>query len=108
MVNNNWYKWNSGNLQLRLQIQTRSSTEKFAEILEDRIKLRIHAAAVNGKANDAIIKFLSKEFQAPRSSIKILHGQRSTKKLVNIQNPGRLPGLPGLSSETVPELQHAT
>lgn len=56
MVNKDWYHWTSEGLQLRLQVQTRASDNKFAEILEDRIKLRIMASAVNGKANEAIIK----------------------------------------------------
>lgn len=56
MVNKDWYHWTSEGLQLRLQVQTRASVNKFAEILEDRIKLRIMASAVNGKANEAIIK----------------------------------------------------
>ena len=96
MVNNGWYYWKSGDLLLRLKVQTRASTDKFSELLEDRIKLRIKAPAVDGKANEAIIKVLSKEFRTPKSHIQILSGHRSKKKLVKIQKPGRLPGLPGL------------
>ena len=83
-------------MQLRLQVQTRASDNKFAEILEDRIKLRIMASAVNGKANEAIINFLSKEFRMPISCVHILRGHSNTKKLVLIHIPGRLPDLPGL------------
>lgn len=96
MVNNDWHYWISGDLQLKLKVQTRASTEEFAEILDNRIKLRIKAAAVDGKANEAIIKVLSKEFRTPKSMIKILRGHNSKKKLVKIQKPGHLPGLPGL------------
>ena len=96
MVNNDWYNWKSGDLLLRLKVQTRASTEKFAELLEDRIKLRIKAPAVDGKANEAIIKVLSREFRTPKSHIQILSGHSSKKKLVLIQKPGHLPDLPGL------------
>ena len=82
MVNSNWYDWKSGDLLLRLKVQTRASAEGFAEALDDRIKLRIKAAAVNGKANTAIIKVLSKEFRAPKSQITILSGHSSDKKIV--------------------------
>ena len=97
MVNKDWYQWKPEGLQLRLQVQTRASDNKFAEILEDRIKLRIMAAAVNGKANEAIIKFLSKEFRTPKSYVQILRGHSNSKKLVLINKPGRLPELPGLA-----------
>jgi uncharacterized protein (TIGR00251 family) len=96
MVNKDWYHWTSERLQLRLQVQTRASDNKFAEILEDRIKLRIMASSVNGKANEAIINFLSIEFRTPISCVHILRGHSNTKKLVLIHNPGRLPDLPGL------------
>ena len=73
-----------------------------AEILDDRIKLRIKAAAVDGKANEAIIKVLSKEFRTPKSHIRILSGHTSKKKTVKIHKPGHLPDLPGLGQTTPP------
>jgi len=96
MVNKDWYEWKSGDLLLRFQVQTRANISKFAEIIEDRVKLRIKAAAINGKANDTILKFFSKEFRMSKSSIKILRGYKSAKKPVCIHSPGRLPELPGL------------
>ena len=98
MANKDWYHWSPEGLQLRLQVQTRASDNKFAEILEDRIKLRIMAAAVNGKANEAIIKFLSKEFRTPKSCVQIWRGQSNSTKIVLIHDPGRLPVVPGLEA----------
>ena len=81
MVNKECYYWESGDLLPSLHVQTGASVDKFAEILEDRIKLRIKAASVNGKANEAIIKFLSKEFRTPKSYIQILRGNSSRKSV---------------------------
>lgn len=96
MIKKDWYHWQPEGLLLRIQVQTRASDNKFAEILENRIKLRIKAAAINGQANEAIIKFLSKEFRTPKSYVNILRGHNSTRKLVLIHSPGRVPELPGL------------
>jgi len=74
MVNKDWYHWQADRLRLLLQVQTRASDNKFAETLENRIKLRIKAATANGKANEAIIKFLSKEFRTPKPYVQILRG----------------------------------
>ena len=98
MTNKDWYHWQAEGLLLRLPVQTRASDNKFAEILEGRIKLRIKAAAANGKATEVVIKFLSKEFRTPKSYVKILHGHLNKQKLVLIHMPGRLPRLPGLES----------
>ena len=81
MVNKEYYYWESGDLLPSLHVHTGASVDKFAEILEDRIKLRIKAASVNGKANEAIIKFLSKEFRTPKSYIQILRGKSSRKSV---------------------------
>lgn len=93
MVNKDWYEWKSGNLILKLKVKTSANVSKFAEIIENRIKLRIKAIAEKGKTNDAILLFFSKEFRVPKSSVVILRGFKSTKKLVSILNPGQLPGL---------------
>ena len=97
MVNKCWYKWESGDLILSVQVQTRASADRFAELIGDRIKLRIKAPAVENRANEAIIKLLSKEFKTAKSQVQIVKGHTSTRKLVKVQNPGRLPELPGLT-----------
>ena len=99
MVNSSWYRWKSGSLLLNIQVQTRAGVNTFAGVIGDRIKLRIKAPAVNNQANEAIIKFLGKEFKTAKSQVQILSGYTSTKKLVEVQDPARLPALPGLTDE---------
>ncbi len=105
MVNIRWYEWKSGDLLLKLQVQAKAGTNKFTKVIEDRIKLRIKAPAENGKANDAILKFFSKEFRVPKSSVEILCGKKSTRKTVRIQTPSQLPELPGLQRIETKRLQ---
>jgi uncharacterized protein len=99
MVNSSWYRWKSGALLLNIQVQTRASVNTFADVIGDRIKLRIKAPAVKNRANEAIIKFLGKEFKTAKSQVQILSGYTSAKKLVKVQDPARLPALPGLTDE---------
>ena len=42
----------------------------------------IHEAAINGQANEALIKVLAKYFNIPRSNLKIIRGLSSRHKLV--------------------------
>jgi uncharacterized protein (TIGR00251 family) len=50
----------------------------------DLIKVYLTAPAVEGKANEALIKFLAEYFQVRNSAIEILKGLKSRHKVVNI------------------------
>lgn len=46
--------------------------------------LRIKAKAVEGKANKAVIEFLSKEFNIKKKDIEIIRGEKNSKKIISI------------------------
>lgn len=46
------------------------------------LKVRITAAAEDGKANAALLKFLAKQLKIPKSSLVIVSGESSRYKLV--------------------------
>lgn len=50
----------------------------------DFIKIKIQARAIEGKANKAIIEFLSDELKVPKSKIKILNGEKSSIKTIQV------------------------
>ena len=45
-------------------------------------KIKITAQPIDGKANKALIEFLSKNFKIPKTSIKILKGENSKEKTI--------------------------
>ena len=47
---------------------------------EGEIKIKITAQPIEGKANKALIEFLSKEFKIPKTSIEIIKGETSKEK----------------------------
>ena len=52
---------------------------------DEMIKIKITAQPVEGKANKAVIEFLSKQFKVPKSSFEILKGQTSKDKTILIR-----------------------
>jgi uncharacterized protein len=50
----------------------------------DAIKIKLYAPAVEGKANEALIRFLAKQLKLPRHSIVLQRGQRSRDKVIRI------------------------
>lgn len=61
-----------------------SPNSKKNEIVreEEYTKIKITAQPIDGKANKALIEFLSKNFKIPKTSIKILKGETSKEKTV--------------------------
>jgi len=89
-----FYHWEDNknrNLHLFLRVQPKASKDEFSETLNDRIKLRITAPPVDGKANKHLLKFLSKTFKVPKSQITIKSGETGRNKHLIIQNPKYLP-----------------
>lgn len=61
-----------------------SPNSKKNEIVreEEYTKIKITAQPIDGKANKALVEFLSKNFKIPKTSIKILKGETSKEKTV--------------------------
>ena len=88
-----YFKWEQDKLHLFLRVQPKSSKDGFAEVLDDRIKLRLTAPPVDGKANQYLIKYLAKLFKVPKNQIEIKRGETGRNKHIIVQSPRNLPAL---------------
>ena len=70
---------------LQILVQPRSPKNSWGKILPDgRIQLKLTAPPVDGAANNGCIKFLAKEFKTAKSNVKILAGEKSRYKRVEV------------------------
>jgi len=49
------------------------------------LKVKVHAPAVEGKANDELIDFLAEKLGVHRRSVTLLRGDKSRQKVVQIE-----------------------
>ncbi|MGI0010309.1 MAG: DUF167 domain-containing protein [Nitrosopumilaceae archaeon] len=56
----------------------------FFEVNDDKITIGIRAEPQKGKANKELIKKISEYFDVSRSNVRIISGEKSTKKLVEV------------------------
>ncbi len=74
-----------GEIYLRVKVRPNVSENKIKEILEDStIKIDITAKPEKNKANNEVIKFLSKEFGVLKNNVKIISGSKDKVKLIKI------------------------
>lgn len=85
------YRWEGENLILLVHIQPRASQTGIVGIHNDRLKIKITAAPVDGQANAEVYKLLAKLFGVAKSRIVLLSGQTSRDKSFRIPSPPKLP-----------------
>lgn len=69
---------------LSVRIQPRASKNEILHRENGGLKIRLTAPPVDGAANEALIRFLSDIFSAPKSQIEIVSGHTSRDKIVRI------------------------
>jgi uncharacterized protein len=70
---------------LELHVQPGASRSEFAGEHDGRLKLRLAAPAVEGKANVALVEFLADYFGVPKRNIRIAAGLKSRRKRVIVE-----------------------
>ena len=70
---------------IAVRITPRTAKNEIYAILDDgTVKIRLTAPPVEGKANKALIQFLSQVLDVPGSAIEIVAGQTGHDKLISI------------------------
>jgi uncharacterized protein (TIGR00251 family) len=72
-------------LILELYVQPGAARSEFAGEHGGRLKLRLAAPPVEGKANAALIEFLAEYFNVPKRDVRITAGLKSRRKRVLIE-----------------------
>ena len=68
--------------QYLVKLKPGSSQEKIIETGASELTVYLRAKPHDGEANEALIKLLSKNFNTPRTSIKIIRGLKSHYKII--------------------------
>lgn len=84
-----------GAIEIQIYVQPGASKSELVGRHGEAIKVRIQAPPIEGRANEAVVEFLAKEFGVAKSAVEIVRGQSSRAKRVRIN---------GLTLEQVPEL----
>jgi uncharacterized protein (TIGR00251 family) len=69
---------------LNVYLQPKSSKNEIVGPYRDGLKVKVTAPPIEGKANEALILFLAKEFGISPSCIEIVKGYHSREKTLKI------------------------
>jgi uncharacterized protein (TIGR00251 family) len=68
-----------------VRVQPRASKDEIAGEMSGALKVRLRAPALEDRANEALVEFLAQLLKTPRSAVRILSGDRSRTKRIEIR-----------------------
>ncbi len=71
--------------RITVRVQPRASSDGVIGFLEDgTLRMRVTAPPVDGAANTAVCRVLSKALGVPRSAVRVTHGKTARRKIVQV------------------------
>ena len=90
-----WRREDGGALVLALHVQPGAARTEVAGVHgaegDVRLKVRLAAPPVDGKANAELLRFLAEAFGVPVRQVSLLRGATSRQKSVRVDAPARRP-----------------
>jgi uncharacterized protein len=78
-----------GAVILLVRVQPRASKDEIAGEMGGALKVRLRAPAVEDRANEALAEFLAELLKTPKAAVRILSGDRSRTKRIEIRGVTR-------------------
>ncbi|HKY61852.1 MAG TPA: DUF167 domain-containing protein [bacterium] len=79
-----WLRESPKGCSLAVRVQPKAGRDRLVKVEEGHLKIQLKAPAEDGKANAALLRFLQDFFKIQRANIKILLGEKSRSKWVEI------------------------
>jgi uncharacterized protein (TIGR00251 family) len=75
-------------VRLSVRITPNAKKTEVLGILDDALKIKLQAQPIEGKANEALIRFIADKLDLPRRAIVITHGELNKHKLLKVESAG--------------------
>lgn len=90
-----WCREDGDDVLLMLHVQPGAKRTEVAGVhgegAEARLKIRLAAPPVDGKANAELLRFLAAAFAVPRRAVTLRRGETSRQKTVKVTRPALRP-----------------
>ncbi|MFA6921052.1 MAG: DUF167 domain-containing protein [Gallionella sp.] len=79
-----WYRGNGDIITLTLHVQPGAKRSEISGLHGDALKIRLAAPPIDGRANDALLKFIAGLFDVPQRQVELKQGGQSRHKVIAI------------------------
>ena len=83
-----WFNQRDGRLSLTIHVMPNADRTAFAGIVENALRIRLHAPPREGKANEALVEFLARQLKVRKKQCTLIAGAKGRNKVVQIDGLG--------------------
>jgi hypothetical protein len=80
----NWYRRNADVITLTLHVQPGAKRSEINGLYGDALKVRLAAPPIEGRANEALLKYVAQLFGVSLRQVELKQGMQSRRKIVAI------------------------
>jgi uncharacterized protein len=82
---NDWYRRDGDTIALTLHVQPGAKRTEIGGLHGQALKIRLAAPPVEGRANEALLKFIAGLFDVPLRQVALQKGGKSRHKVVMVE-----------------------
>jgi len=86
-----WYHRNGDLIALSLHVQPGAKRSEIAGLHGEALKIRLAAPPIEGRANEALLKFIATLFEVPLRQVELKQGNHSRQKVLQIRGSSIVP-----------------
>lgn len=79
-----WYRISDDVVVLTLHVQPGAKKSEVTGLHGDALKLKLAAPPIEGRANEALLKFIARLFEVPLRQVELKQGEQSRHKVVAV------------------------
>lgn len=79
-----WYRADGTAFILTLHVQPGAKRSEVAGLHGDALKVRLAAPPIEGRANEALMRFVADQFAVPLRNVELVRGAQSRHKMVKV------------------------
>jgi uncharacterized protein (TIGR00251 family) len=79
-----WYVSKGDSITLMLHVQPGAKQTTIAGLHGDALKIRLAAPPIEGRANEALLRFIADTFKVPLRNVELKQGGQSRHKRVEV------------------------
>lgn len=81
---NDWYRRDGESLSLTLHVQPGAKRTEISGLHGEALKIRLAAPPIEGRANEALLRFIADTFGVPMRQVELKQGGQSRHKVVMV------------------------
>ena len=84
-MNRVWCSALPGGIRLAVHIMPNAKKSQVIGLLDGALKIRLQAQPIEGKANDALVRYIAELLDVPKSAVSITHGHTGKRKILEVR-----------------------